>query len=485
MDFYNNIATVLSKKGINLTVGTIYDLMAIWKSWYRGSVNDFHYYTEMVNGKYIKCERLTMNMPKKLCEDITKLLWTEKTQINLSNKNATKRLWEVLDSKENNFTVNLPIFIEKAMLALGSGATVEYKDENDKTIIDYIDGDVIIPYKFTNGYITGMITVSRFIEEKGKKKIYYTHITYHEYLNGKYIKLNEVYKSDTDTTLGKQLDFNKVFPNVKESNVIFTNNPYFQIWKPNLANNFDTGSPMGISIYANSIDRFKSLDTKYDSFYNEFILGKKRIVVDQSAMKGKMETDNDGNPYFVQYFDKNDRVYQALNIDSDKMKEPVKEIDFTLRYNEHIDSINADLNWLSENVGLGSNYYKFDGAGTKTATEVISENSQAFRTKQHYQIIVNACVEDLVRAVCELEGIKTNKVTITPDDSIIEDKDKEIARAQLEVAQYLRSRKSYLMDIKGMSEDEAEEELTKIQEEKMSNQEAFGFTPNNNNGEEE
>lgn len=484
MEFYNNIASVLSKKGINLTVGTIYDLMAIWKSWYRGNVNDFHYYTEMVSGKSTQCERLTMNMPKKLCEDLTKLLWTEKTQINLSNKNATKRLWEVLDSKENDFTVNLPIFIEK-MLALGNGATVEYKDENNQTIIDYIDGDVIIPYKFTNGYIQGMITVSRFIDDKGKRKIYYTHITYHEYADGKYIKLNELYKSNIDTALGKQIDFNTAFPNVKESDVVFTSNPYFQIWRPNLANNFDTNSPMGISIYANSIDRFKSLDTKYDSFYNEFILGKKRIVVDQSAMKGKMETDDDGNPRFVQYFDKNDRVYQALNIDSDKMKEPVKEIDFTLRYQEHIDSINADLNWLSENVGLGSNYYKFDGAGTKTATEVISENSQAFRTKQHYQIIVNACVEGLVKAVCELEGIKTNKITILPDDSIIEDKDKEITRAQMEVSQGLRSKKSYLMDIKGMSEDEAEEELQKIQEEKMSNQEAFGFTTNNENSEEE
>ncbi len=477
MEFYNNIASVLSKKGINLTVGTIYDLMAIWKSWYRGNVNDFHYYTEMVSGKSTQCERLTMNMPKKLCEDLTKLLWTEKTQINLSNKNATKRLWEVLDSKENDFTVNLPIFIEK-MLALGNGATVEYKDENNQTIIDYIDGDVIIPYKFTNGYIQGMITVSRFIDDKGKRKIYYTHITYHEYADGKYIKLNELYKSNIDTALGKQIDFNTAFPNVKESDVVFTSNPYFQIWRPNLANNFDTNSPMGISIYANSIDRFKSLDTKYDSFYNEFILGKKRIVVDQSAMKGKMETDGDGNPRFVQYFDKNDRVYQALNIDSDKMKEPVKEIDFTLRYQEHIDSINADLNWLSENVGLGSNYYKFDGAGTKTATEVISENSQAFRTKQHYQIIVNANVEDLVKAVCELEGIKTNKITITPDDSIIEDKDKEITRAQMEVTQGLRSKKSYLMDIKGMSEEEAEKELQKIQKEKMSNQEAFGFTTN-------
>ena len=480
MDFYNNIASVLSKKGINLIVGTIYDLMAIWKSWYRGNVNDFHYYTEVVCGKYVNCERLTMNMPKKLCEDSTKLLWTEKTQINLSNKNATKRLWEVLDSKENAFTVNLPIFIEK-MLALGNGATVEYKDENNKTIIDYIDGDVIIPYKFTNGYITGMITVSRFIDDKGKRKIYYTHITYHEYVDGKYIKLNEVYKSNTDTALGKQLNFNDIFPNVKESEVVITKNPYFQIWKPNLANNFDTNSPMGISIYANSIDRFKSLDTKYDSFYNEFILGKKRILVDQSAMKGGMETDDQGNPRFVQYFDKNDRVYQAINAE---MKEPVKEVDFTIRYQEHIDSINADLNWLSENVGLGSNYYKFDGAGTKTATEVISENSQAFRTKVHYQTVINDCVYDLVQAVCELEGIKTNKITIIPDDSIIEDKDKETTRAQLEVSQGLKSKKSYLMDIKGMSEDEAEEELAKIQEEKMNNQEAFGFTTNNNGDDE-
>ena len=481
MDFYNNIASVLSKKGVNLTVGTIYDLMAIWKSWYRGNVNDFHYYTEIICGKSVQCERLTMNMPKRNCEDISSLLWTEKTRIDLSNKTATKKLWEVLDSKENSFTVNMPIFIEK-VVALGTGVTVEYKDENNKTIIDYIDGDVVIPYKFTNGYISGLITVSRLTEGKGKKKIYYTHITYHEYIDGKYLKLNEVYKSNTETALGKQLNFNEVFPTVKESEIIITKNPYFQVWKLPIANNFDTGSPMGISILANSIDRYKSIDTKYDSFYNEFILGKKRIVVDQSAMKGKMETDDDGNPRFVQYFDKNDKVYQAINAE---MKEPVKEIDFTIRKDEHIDSINADLNWLSEDLGLGANWYKFDGTSVKTATEVISENSKAFRTKKHYEITINDCVYDLVRAVCEIEGIKTNNITITPDDSIIEDKNTEMTRAQLEVSQGLRSKKSYLMEFKGMSEEEAEEELQKIQEEKMSNQEAFGFTTNNENSEEE
>lgn len=476
MELYENISKVLNQKGINLTVGNIYDLMAIWKEWYRGNVNEFHYYTERINGTNVQCERLTMNLPKKICEDIAKLLWTEKTKIELSNTKATQKLWEVLDSKENSFTVNFPIFLER-ILALGNGATIEYKNELGKTIIDYIDGDAIIPYKYTNSYINGMIAISRFIEETGKNKIYYTHLTYHEFLGDVYIKYNELYSSKTETEIGKEINFTSKFPNVKEKEIIRTTNPYFQIYKPNLANNFDTNSPLGISILANSIDRFKSLDTKYDSFNNEFVLGKKRIIVDQSAMKGHMETDNEGNARFVQYFDKNDKIYQALNIDSEKMKEPVKEIDMSLRYQEHIDSINADLNWLSENVGLGNNYYKFNGESTKTATEVVSENSKAFRTREHYLSIINNAVYDLVKAICELEGIKTNKITITPDDSIIEDKNAEQIRAQQEVTIGLKSKKSYLMEIKGMSEQEAQKELQRIQEEKMSNQEAYGIIP--------
>ena len=92
MELYNNIANALSKKNINLIVGNMYDFMAIWNEWYRGSVNDFHYYkTQLADGSTCPCERLTMNMPKKVCEDMAKLLWTEKTQINLSTQKSTKR----------------------------------------------------------------------------------------------------------------------------------------------------------------------------------------------------------------------------------------------------------------------------------------------------------------------------------------------------------------------------------------------------------
>lgn len=471
MELYDNIAKTLSKKGINLMIGDIYDYQEIWIDWYKGAVTDFHYYNEVVNGQEVQMERLTMNMPKKVCEDISKLLWTEKTRIDLSNQKATKRLWEVLDSKENSFTINFPVFLEKA-LAIGTGALIEYKNSDNKTIIDYVMGDVIIPYKYTNSYINGLITVSRFTEQLRKKTIYYTHITYHEYENGIYRRYNELYRSESEFELGREIDFNSVFPDIQELEEIETDTPRFQIFKPNLANNLDLSSPMGISILANSIDRFKGIDMKYDSFYREFKLGKKRILVDPTAMKGTMSADENGNVRMVQYFDSNDEAYVGIN---GMEGQPVKEIDFNIRAEDHINSINADLNWLSSNIGLGNNFYKFDSAGLRTATEVISENADAFRTKVHYDLIVNDVIYDLVKVICEMEGIKTNNITIVPDDSIIEDKNAEQLRALQEVSQGLRSKKSYLMEIKGMSEEEAEAELQKINDEKMSNQDAFGF----------
>lgn len=471
MELYDNIAKTLRKKGINLCVGDIYDYQQIWKSWYRGNVADFHFYTEIVNGQSIQKERLTMNMPKKNCEDISKLLWTEKTQIELDNEENTKRLWEILDSNENGFTVNFPMFLEKGC-AIGTGALIEYKNNEDKTIIDYITGDVIIPYKYTNSYINGIITVSRFKEESRKKKWIYTHITYHEYEDGKYTTLNELYRSESETELGREINFNSMFPDIKESDEIETDTPRFQIFKPNLANNLDMDSPMGISILANSIDRYKSIDMKYDSFYREFKLGKKRILVDPTAMKATMQADEDGNVRHVQYFDSNDEAYVGIN---GMEGQPVKDIDFSLRADEHIQSINTDLNWLSSNIGLGNNFYKFDNGGLKTATEVMSENADAFRTKVHYDIIVNDVIENLVKVICEMESIPYTRITIIPDDSIIEDKNSEQIRALQEVSQGLRSKKSYLTDVKGMSDEEATTELELITNEKQSNQEAIGF----------
>ena len=159
------------------------------------------------------------------------------------------------------------------------------------------------------------------------------------------------------------------------------------------------------------------------------------------------------------YFDRNDKAYVAINgMDG----QPVKEIDMSLRFEEHIGSINADLNYLSAGVGLGQNYYSFDSAGLKTATEVVSENSDTYRTKVHHQIIIKDVLYDLIKSVCFLEGIETKNINIVFDDSIIEDKNAEIERGLKLLDKNLISKETFMTKYLGYDETQVKEEKAKI-----------------------
>lgn len=451
----------MSKKGINVVVGDVYDMMEIWKSWYRGNVNDFHYYDiKLADGSITTKERRTLNMPKKVCEDFSKLEWSEKVQIKLDGEKNTKRLLNVLKSKENDFEVNFPDFLEM-LYALGTMVTVEYT-KNGKTIIDYINGDVVLPYKYTNSYINGIVTVSRNIEENRNKKTYYTLLTYHEYDNGIYYRNSELYMSKNETELGKEIDLNTLY-DIEEFEVYETEHPRFQVWRLPIANNFDTGSPMGLSILANQIDKFKNIDTKYDSFDHEFVTGKRRVLVDKTALKASINgVDESGKPIMVSYFDSNDDVYVAIN---GMEEQPVKDINFDLRVSEHVDAINCELNYLSAGVGLGNNFYKFDGTGVKTATEVISENSDTYRTMVHHRIVIYNCLYDLIAAICEMEGIKYKEISINLDDSIIEDTDKIRQSALTEFNAGLISKAEYFRKTQKMDDATAIEHVNKMNQE--------------------
>ena len=461
-------------------------MMEVWKSWYRGSVNDFHYYdAKMVDGTTCKMERRTMNMPKKLCEDFSNLLWSEKVEIKLDNKKNTEKLWKVLDSKENSFRTNFPIFLEKEY-ALGTMVTVEYKKDN-KTIIDYIDGDVILPYKYTNSYINGLITVSRSVEGTNDKKKYYTLLTYHEYTDGKYLKTNELYVSKEENTLGKQISFSEKYFGVQEDEVIETDHPRFQVWKLPIANNFDTSSPMGISILANQIDKFKSIDTKYDSFDHEFSSGKRRILINRNAVKKKATgVDSNNNIIYASYFDASDDVYVAIEgMDN----EPIKDINFELRTQQHIEAINAELNYLSAGTKLGNNFYSFDGTGVKTATEVVSENSDTYRTKVQHQIPIYDCLYDLIACICEMEGIKYKEISITFDDSIVQDEEALINRGINLYNAGLISKEKFMTKYLHYEEAEVQDEIAKILEDKKIVQpeglDFFGMTDKENEEKEQ
>ena len=457
---YDELSSVLAKKGYNIPQGDVYDMQGIWKSWYRGNVNDFHYYNEkLVDGSVVQVERYTLGMAKKICEDFAKLSWSEKVKINLDNEEKTRKLWAVLDSKKNNFSIMFPDLLEKTY-ALGTGAMVQYLEDGEIKI-DYITGETVIPYMYDNGSISGMVILSQFNEGLGSKRAFYTLLTYHEFKGDKYIKYHELYKSKKENELGKLVDFNERYPDVPLVIEYETDTPHFQIIKPRITNNFDFGSPMGISIFANSIDKLKAVDIKFNSLINEFELGKKRILVDKTATKGGVAIGVDGSINNVSFFDKNDRAFMAIN---GMENQPIKEIDFTLRVQEHLEAINADLNYLSAGVGLGQDFYSFDKDGLKTATEVVSDKSDTFRTKQHHQIIIKDAIYDLVKSILFLLNIESD-ITIVFDDSIIEDENARIDRGLKLFAAGVLSKETFMIEYLGLTEEQTQEEMAKLKDE--------------------
>lgn len=484
MAIYSDLRNELNKKGIDIINTDYYDLIEVWKSWYKGSVDDFHFYNiKIADGTEVEVEKKTMSMAKKGAVDIEKLLWSNKCDIKLSTDEKTKQLWQVLDSKQNNFTIMFPQMIELAC-ALGTTAMVEYKDELGKTRIEYLnDPSCIVPYAYDNFNITGFVTFDQWQEVERNKPVFYTHLTFHEFkkiknedtgeIEQKYIKYNELYKSKDVNKLGKEVDFNEKFPNVEELVEYDTDTPHFQIIKPPLANNMDISNPMGISVFANSIDKLKAIDDKYDSFDREFIDGKRRILVDKTTLKATPQVNDDGSITQQLFFDRNDRTYVAINGMKDQ---PIKDISFDIRYKEHIDSINSELNWYASDLGLGEDWYSFDSNGQATATEIISQNDDAFRTKQNYETVIRDVIIDLVKSICFLEGIELSEdeIEITMDYSRFENQTAIQQRLEREVNSGITSKVEYRMKVYDETEEIARQKIEEIQKNNPSIEDLIG-----------
>lgn len=477
MEIIKDLKKQLQKKGINIISQDYYNQIDVWKSWFAGNVGDFHFYNvKLADGTSAEFERKTMSMAKKGAEDMMKLNWSNKCDIKLGNSKKTKKLWKVLDSKQNNFTIMFPQMLEMAF-ALGTTCMSEYKDALGRTRIEYIkDASLIIPYSFDNFNITGLVTMDQWQESENDKAVYYTHLTYHEFkvkrnkndeLVQKYIKYNELYKSNDQNELGEEIEFNTKFEDVEEVVEYETDTPHFQIIKPPIANNLDLMTPMGISIYANSIDKLKAIDIKYDEFSMEYIDCKRRILVSNTALKGAPKVNEDGSITQQLFFDRNDRTFVAIN----GMKDvPVTDIAFDIRKDAFIDGIDAELNWYGSALGFGETFYKMGTSGQATATEILSEDSDAFKTKQTYETMIKDVIIDLVKSVCYLEKIEIDEdeIHVDFDYSRFENQEKTQQRLEREVENGIISKVEYRMKVYSETEEVAKQKIQKIEDSEPS-----------------
>jgi A118 family predicted phage portal protein len=453
----NAVIIKLNELGYTTIPDSFYSKVYEWKSWYQGDVKGFHNYTVQNGERQVKCRRYSLGMGKKLCEDWANLLMNEKVQITLEGQKEQDFIDLVLT--ENNFTVKANE-MQEMKSALGTVAYVprvigqEISESGDIVpgnasgiVLDYVTIENIYPLSWQNGYISECAFSSDVT--RGGKDYLYLQIHRRED-NGNYVIENRIYRYNNEQLADEQLVNVKGFENIPPVVHTGSDKRQFVIDRPNIANNVNYLLPTGIAIYANAIDVLQGVDIAYDSYVNEFKLGKKRIMVKPSAAQYL-----DGTPAF----DPDDVVFYVMPEDTEDGA-VVTPIDMTLRTAEHNTGIQDQLNILSSKCGFGETYYRFDGGSVATATQVISENSTMFRTIKKHEIVLEQALVELCRILLRMGNTAMNaglnedvEISIDFDDSIIEDKQTDFSRDMQLLSAGIMNDWEFRM--KWMNEDEA------------------------------
>lgn len=423
-----DVIKYLQKAGYDTIERGFYSKIAEWESWYIANVRRFHRY-RVFNGKnHIVCRRLSLGMAKKTSEDIADLLLNERVQVTIQDRKTHEFVMGVLN--KNNFAV-LGNDSQERKAYTGTVAYVPYLDNiqvseqgeiiagSGEVKINYVSASDIYPLSWSNGYISECA----FVFHKTIRTKKYEHIQIHRIKGEQYVIENHVVENTTG--IGREVsvaewDSLKEFSSLVPFSETGSPKRQFVIDRMNITNNYTKDNPMGVAIFANAIDILQGIDTIYDSYINEFVLGKKRIFVAPEMLY----TDQLGNTAF----DPNDVVFYQLPEDSLKNGKPITEVNMDIRSEEHEKAINDNLNLLSLKCGFGSEHYKFENGNIQTATQVISENSDMYRTKNKHEIILSNALTELYQIIARLGsiiGVNTNpdsEIVISFDDSIIEDK---------------------------------------------------------------
>lgn len=461
-----NVFDFFKKNGIDTIDKAFFRSIDLWRSWYRGDVNSFHHYKIYNGTNHIKRKRKTLGMAKKVCEDTADLLLNERVKITLSDKATNDFVNGILE--ENNFW-DIGNEYQERKAATGTVAYIPYLvnteiDENGNIMsgeisINFVEARNIYPLSWKNNRITECVFMFSHTVNQKKYALFQFHRL--EVVDGvkQYVVTNRVVKCSAGA--GQEIPHEEwgqlaSFSGLAYRMETWCQEPQFVIDRLNIANNVDDddSNPMGISIFANALPVLQKIDLEYDSYSNEFELGKKRIFV-----AGETLNFLNGNPTF----DPDDIVFYQLPEDSAMKqdgKKMIEESNMTIRTEEHSKAINDDLNFLSFKCGFGTERYRFEKGNVTTATQVISENSDMYRTIKKHELILGNVLKELVRIIIRLgytagnDGLNMETdITIDFDDSIIEDKQSERQQDRNDVAMGAMSLVEYRM--KWYSEDKS------------------------------
>ena len=321
--------------------------------------------------------------------------------------------------------------VERAY-ALGTGAwalRVDGMDPNSaispgaRIVAQRFDARQIVPLTYDEDTCTECAFVSA-ITVRGKR---FDQVQLHLIgEDGAYIIRTVIFDAD-----GKLIELPGILPEFTAR----SSAPLFALARPGLENTHVDYSPMGVSVFDDALGAVKLVDEAFDNMHKDIHLGQKMLFLDERML----EQDANGNIIVPREADQ--QLFRKAEMDNGSKM--VEEYNPDLRVDDNRLALRTACEMLGQRVGLdGDALWREVASGAKTATEVISENSDSYRELRKHENALAPAIRTIVSGVLVLArsvlGVSLTEdpgeITVNFDDSIIEDTEAQRARDLREIA---------------------------------------------------
>lgn len=384
------------------------------------------------NGTKQKRDYNHLPVGRTAAKKIASLVFNEQAEIKLDDKDADKFIQDQLQN--DRFIKNFERYLESC-LALGGLAMRPYID-NEKVRVSFVQAPVFLPLQSNTQDVSSAAIVTKTTKSEGQKSKYYTLIEFHEWKSSEeYTITNELYKSDNQDTVGARVPLSTLYEDLEETvNVNGLSRPLFTYLKTPGMNNKDINSPLGLSIFDNAKTTIDFLNETYDQFMWEVKMGQRRVAVPTQMIK--TEYNRDGEKVVVKReFEAGQNVYEQFdNGDMDKGV-GITDLTTSIRSDDYIKAINEGLALFEMQIGVSAGMFSFDGKSMKTATEIVSENSDTYQMRNSIVSLVEQSLKELIISMIELAiayglykgNVPTmDKISVNLDDGVFTDRNAEL-----------------------------------------------------------
>lgn len=486
MSLIDKLKELMNRGRYNMSVsylGSILDhpKISITQEEYKRIQKNLKYYqskfddVEYINSEGDKKHRPLNHLPiaRTASKKIAALVYNEQAKISSNIESVQEFLDDML--KNDRFNKNFERYLESA-LALGGLAMRPYVD-GDKIRVAFIQAPVFIPLQSNTQDVSSAAILTKTIKSVGRKNIYYTLVEFHEWagtIEGSskdlYRISNELYKSEQATILGSRVNLSELYPDMQEQTEIKgLSRPLFTYLKTPGMNNKDINSPLGLSIFDNAKTTIDFINRTYDEFMWEVRMGQRRVLVPEQ-MTNMVVQDNNGERRFKRRFETDQNVFMQIGGGS-MDNNHIVDLTTPIRADDYIKAITEGLRLFEMQIGVSSGMFTFDGQGVKTATEVVSENSDTYQMRNSIVSLVEQSIKELCVSMCELGstvGVYSGKIpnlddiSVDLDDGVFTDRHVELNYWMKMVSAGFASQKRGIMQTLKINEQQAEKELAEI-----------------------